>query len=643
MKLSLKTAKTFAKRILALGAGIGIMASGALMANAGGPQSFNNLSDDYATTQVAVAGHDYATTTTAAVGDTVRVFLWDHATDPSADDAQGVHLQISLDNGFSGSHNVIGTVSATNATTATSTAVINVNGTSRVSYVPNSAKFYRNVGGAMTEVNWPAGVNPNDIVGAGVTVGNQKACWAYAQAATIDLHIEGGNAAINTNKTVELDGGQAVFGNSASAQPGDVVNFKIFLQNTGTATGVAPYVTDTLDSHLAYVPGSTQVRTKVNNADVDSAYADSNITMNGQTLTWHFGDMLPRPDASLYLIFSARVAAPASFPVGVTNLQNCAVSGFNGISANTNCVAVQVTRNADKVVTFSIRKEVTNLTKGDGQWFNATQSGVAASGDVLGYRLIVINTGNTPAQNVTVKDLLPAGLTYAGNMKAYDRDHTNGVDVAGSDLVNNGYVYSTIANGTSLYKSITFSAKVADVCSADQALTNTAQVIYNGQVVAHDYAAVNESCSHSLVINKQIQDPTTHEWKKDIGTVHEGDILTYQIYVQNNGNTTTTNTVVRDVLPQQVTYVKNSLSIDAEFMLDQNVQNGFLNGGMLITNLKPGGGKLIMFQVKVNECPPLGNIAIRNAGFAKADGIAEMASYADATIIVRKPVFSFHL
>jgi uncharacterized repeat protein (TIGR01451 family)/fimbrial isopeptide formation D2 family protein len=646
MKLSTnipKAWKALTKRVLALGAGIGIMASGAVMATAASPQSFNNLPDDYATTQVARVGQDYAPSTTANVGDTVTVFLWDHATEPSADDAHQVHLQISLDNGYATSHNILGAVSATNATTASSTAIVNVNTTSRITYVPDSAKFYRNVGGAMTQVNWPAGVNPNDIVGAGVTVGDQKACWAYAQAATIQVHIEGGNAAIVTNKTVELDGGQPTFANSASAQPSDVVNFKIFLQNTGTATGVAPYITDTLDNRFAYIAGSSYTRTKVNNADVDQAYADSNIAINGQTMTWKFADMLPRPDASVYLLFRARVAAPASFPVGVTNVPNCALSGFTGVSANTNCVNVAVTRSADKVVSFSIRKEVTNLTKGDGQWFNAGHSGVAAAGDLLGYRLIVINTGNTPAKNVTIKDILPAGIAFAGNMKTYDQDHTSGVDVASSDLVNNGYVYSTITNGTSEYKSITFTGKVADVCNGDQTLKNVAQVIYNGQVQVQDFASVNESCSHSLVITKEIQDPATHEWKKDIGTVHEGDILTYRIQVQNNGNATTTNTIVRDVLPQQVAFVNNSLSIDGEFMLDQNVQNAFMHDGMLITNLKPGGGKLMMFQVKVNECPPLGNIAIRNAGFAKADGIAELTSTADATIIVRKPTFNFHL
>lgn len=619
--------------------------SGVFTANAVATPVFNGNSSDYPTLQVARPGQNWGTSTSANPGDIINLLVWDHN---SAENtvAQNVKIKIALPSGVANTHSVSATLSANNAASVTGTIAVNASAETKLTYINNSAVFYRNVNGTMQQVGWPSTVtDPNAVVGAGIYLGDQIGCWQYSQAVLIQARVEGVSPAISTNKKVELAGGSETFGNTAVAQPGDAVNFKIYLENTGAGTGVNPRITDTLDSHLTYIPDSSYMIIKRNNQDYQVPLLDELINFNGQTITWAFENMAGTPDAALYLIFQARVAPAASFPVGTTVLENQATSSFDGVTAATNEVTISVTRNPDPVVNFSLRKEVTNLTLGDSKWYDE-QYASASPGDELAYRLILTNTGNIPGNNVTLKDILPAGISFNGDVKLYNSQYPNGLVIPGNDIVNNGYVFAQVVNGTANAQTIVFRAKVTQDCSGNNTLTNWGLVIYDSTEKARDGATVTFTCTRGLIITKDILDPQDNQYKDVMtGFARESQVLSYRINVQNNGNAIVRLPKLRDILPAQVTYVYNSLAIDGEFM-SAAIQSAFIasatdpNSGVILTDLNPGMGKVITFQVKINDCPPLGDQILTNTAMVGATGVAEISDTAKATLRVQVPVFT---
>lgn len=634
----LKPFKRVAQKILAATTLAAFMlGAGSFTALAGdGTPIFNNLPDDYPTLQVAKTGGTWGTSVSASPGETISLLVWDHNSVPDTI-ARNVQIKVNLPTVFANTHTPTASVSADNAATVTGSSTVNVGTSSKLQYVPGSAKFLRNVGGTMTIVSWPASVtNPDEVVTSGINVGDQKGCWADAQAVLLQVKIVGGTSAINTNKKVELVGGAGGFADSAKVSPNDEVAFRIFVENTGTAKGTNVRVIDTLDSRLTYSPGSSYMVEKIAGSDVKTIIPDSSIKFEGQKITYAFKDMEPKPDAAIYLYFKARVAGPDSFPVGDTILKNKATVTFDLVSKDTNEVAITVTKFPAPVITFSLRKEVTNRTLGDSKWYDEELAS-AAPGDTISYRLIAQDTGDTPATNVTLKDILPDGVSFLGNVKLFNKDYPTGTTIAGDAIVKAGYLFSSIINGSDNIQTIIFDAKITTDCLGTKTMINKAQIIYLGIVQAEDTAKVIISCVKGLIITKDALDASDMTYKNDIGIVKEGQIITYRVLVQNNGTVPLINVLTKDVLPSQVSYVNNSLAIDGEFMSDAVEVAYFSSGGTFLTNLLPGIGKTITFQVKVNECPPLGDIPLINTAFAKADGVTEISDTAKATVRVIKP------
>lgn len=608
--------------------------SGGLLARALDKPVFNNLPEDNATLLVAKSGQPWTDKVDTTIGEYLTLQVWDHNTVVGTT-AQNVNIKVTLPTNPAKNLYPQATVSADNADSVSGIVTVSSNTENTLSYVDGSAELLKNVNGHMTKVNWPTNINPDEVVTKGINLGNQDGCWPYVQAVRITVRINGSRTQINTNKRVELTGGAKLFDVTADAQPGDMVSYKIFVQNTGDVTGRDVKVVDTLDSKLTYIPESSFLLVKVNNADQTLILQDKDITFSGKTITWHFADMAPSPDAAFYLIFKARVANKDAFQVGKTVINNVATSSFYGASEVTNNVVVNVTKQVEPVVSFSLRKEVKNITNGDSKWYDQ-QLASAAPGDTISYRLILVNTGNTTANNVYLKDILPAGVTYDNNAKLYNTQIPNGVAINGSSLFTTGYLIPTIVNGNDNLQTIIFNARLTNNCSGQQNLVNKSQAIYNNAVRAQDDATVIFSCTRGMIITKDIQDPKTGAYVDQIGVVRESQILSYRINVQNNGNTTLTNPILRDILPSQVDYVANSLSIDGEFM-SIDIQSAFFNQGIVLTNLTPGLGKDVRFQVRIKDCPPLGNMILTNTAFTKADGVTEISDTAKATLQVSVP------
>lgn len=620
-----------------------VLAAGVVTASAtaGGP-IFNNLPQDYPTLQVQKAGDSgWNTSIQSTNGEYLNLLIWAHNTQVGTT-AQNTKVKISLPTTFSTSHTPEATVWAANAAAVNGQVQITTSSQSKLSYVNNSAKLMKNVNGSMQFVSWPTGIDPNAVVTAGgVDLGNIDGCWTYAQAVMLQVRVEGGQAAISTNKKVALP--LSTFADSVDARPGDAVEYRVFIENTGTATGIAPQIVDFINAKTDYIPGTSSIRAKVDNQDVDQPIPEANVKKEPQgdgttKLTWQFTDMGPTPDTALYLHFQVRIKPADSFVIGKTVIPNQANSSFaGGVAADTNTVTVNVQRDADPVVTFNLFKEVANLTLGDTDWKNGEPPAVASPGDLMAYRMIITNTGNVTATNVTLKDLLPAGLTYqAGTSRIYNSQTGDAGRAISDSWITSGYTFDTFAAGTPNQQIIYFRAKLTDNCTGRTTVTNTAQVWYQSKKMAEDTASAVFTCTRGLVLIKEVLDPKDGVYKQDIGTVAEETVLTYRINVLNNGNITLINPQIKDVLPAYVTYINNSLSIDGEFM-SSAVQSNFFNGGIILTNLTPGLGKQIIFQVKTAACPPLGDTVIVNTAYAWAQDLAQISSQAKAVIRVTRP------
>ena len=106
-----------------------------------------------------------------------------------------------------------------------------------------------------------------------------------------------------------------------------------------------------------------------------------------------------------------------SFNQNISNLSNNTTYHFRAVVQGTNGTVygqdmIFTTTGSEAVPTLTISKKVINLTSGNLNWQASVN---AKSGDVLAF-VITIQAGNQDVHNVFVRDILPAGLTYKGNM-----------------------------------------------------------------------------------------------------------------------------------------------------------------------------------------------------------------------------------
>jgi uncharacterized repeat protein (TIGR01451 family) len=640
--------KRFAQRflpVLAIGAAVAV---GAASATANGPQ-FNNLANDRKTLsiidpalQAAGNPNPFVQTYNAQVGNTVQMMIWAHNTQEGTT-AINTRAKLALPTTAGTSLVSTGTVSANNASSVSATTTVVTTQEASLAYVPNSARLmaYNSSSNRYEVVNWPTGINGNDVVGAnGVSLGNIDGCWSYAKAILVQVRVEGTTPNIVTNKRVAVGNG-SLEQIDVTANPADAVRYRIFVQNDGTGTARNLKVTDVLDARHTYIPGSSELRIKQNGNDVDVPIADSAIQFTNQAngavqLTYSLNDMAPRPDAAVYLYFKARLKDASAFNIGLNTIPNTATVTSTAPSATTNQTTIAVTRNADPVVSFTLTKAAANL--GDAEWKELVPL-TTSPGSTIAFRLVLTNTGNTDAQNVTLRDIMPAGLDFVpGTVKLINSANPNGVSINDS-VVAGGYVFATVRPGTGNQQIVTFQARVPDACSATITRVNTGVVTWNGAERARDTADVIVSCTNGLNLQKLVLDPNDNVFKQTAGDVRAGQVITYRIIVSNSGNTTLQNPIVRDVLPQWVTYLPNTLRVDNETQV-QSGQNAFFGNGLVLTNLTKGMGKVIEFQVKVIECP-YDSVTVTNTAFARADAVAQISSSASFYIRAGAPTFGF--
>lgn len=263
----------------------------------------------------------------------VRIYVHNNAASNLNLVAQNVMARLAVPTQTANRIQVDGYVNSTNAspTSVWDQAVFHGanNASFKLDYVANSA-YYKNAKG---QFNLGDG-----IVGSGAKLGYDKmdgnipGCFEYSGA--VFLKVKAKTTDFNISKTVrKADTGS--FTENATVNPGEKVDFQLYLKNTGGLNQTTVSIKDILPTGLTYVPDTTYVRDSQGLRKVNDG-----ITAGGMTM----GSYLPNGD--VYVKFTAKVAANEALTVcGPNTLVNkmSATTAESGTKTDTATVTVNKT------------------------------------------------------------------------------------------------------------------------------------------------------------------------------------------------------------------------------------------------------------------------------------------------------------
>jgi uncharacterized repeat protein (TIGR01451 family) len=349
---------------------------------------------------------------------------------------------------------------------------------------------------------------------------------------------------LHAEKLVSVNGGPFVHSNTA--QPGDVLTYKITTTNSGDADATNVPVSDDISAILAH-------------AGYDNDASNGGV-LNGSTLDWTIPS-IAKNGGSVSLTFS--VTLDATFPSGTTDLPNTAV--VTGPGSNCEAGSDDAACSTDTTVEATPDLNAEKLVSvNDGPFVH---SGSAKPGDTLTFHLTITNTGDGDAADVPVSDDISALLAHA----TYDNDASDGGILNGSTL---SWTIPSIAGkggSVTLSFSVTLSSEFPD--GATQ-LPNT--VVVTGPGSNCEAGSEDAACSTSttveiptLGLEKSNNAPIEtidlgNGQTAELPTAKEGATVTYTLKYTTNG-VPQTNGVLLDVMPAGLSYVNGSATNSDEF------------------------------------------------------------------------------
>ena len=167
-------------------------------------------------------------------------------------------------------------------------------------------------------------------------------------------------------------------------------------------------------------------------------------------------------------------------------------------------------------------------------------------GDTVTFEILVVNNGAALATNVDLTDLLPAGLTATA---------ANGTATQGTyDAATGLWMIGALANGGTA--TLTLEGTV-DVGEGGNTITNITTAATGDQP---DPSTAGDDLEEAIVVNDAADLVTVKTLASLDATPAEGDTVTFQIQVTNNGGAQATNVSLVDTLPAGITYTADTTS-----------------------------------------------------------------------------------
>ena len=304
------------------------------------------------------------------------------------------------------------------------------------------------------------------------------------------------------------DGGTVNAGNTAT--------FTIVVTNLGPGSATSVTLTDNLPAGYTWTLGGA-----------DALDCSINTVPNPDVLSCNFGTLADDETRTITL------SAP-------TSAANCAVIPNTANVAATNEPAGATGNNSDSG-DIDVLCALIDIEK------TANPVGPVNAGDEIGFDIVVRNTGDGTANDVSVTDNLPAGIDWSID-PAVDGCSISGL--VGAEVLT--CTRATLAGGASFTVHIEGVTDAAD-CGT---VNNTASVTTSNDGQDSDGASVDIRCPDVQALKVA-----------DGSTVNAGDEIGFTVTIRNNGTGTAYDATASDTLPAGIDWAidgpANGWSIDA--------------------------------------------------------------------------------
>jgi uncharacterized repeat protein (TIGR01451 family) len=329
---------------------------------------------------------------------------------------------------------------------------------------------------------------------ATVTTAGSKTNTATVSADPFDLVPGNNSASASISQLLDLAVSKSV--DNPAPNVGTNVTFTVGVSNTGTNTANGVVIHDALPAGLTWVSD------------------DAGGTYNHTTGDWTIGTMAANTSATLHIV------ATVSTPGAKTNTASVGhVNETQTSLLNDSATATVTPPQADLAVT------------------KVVDNGSPDIGSNVNWTVTVHNNGGSAATNVTISDVLQAGLAWVSDDSSGAYNHGTGLWTVGS-----------LANGG------TATLNVNATVTSGGTKTNTASVGHSDQ---YDPVAGNNSATATLT-TKQADIGVAKT--VDNATPNVGATIHYSLTATNNGPDTATSLIVTDLLPAGVSYVSSAPS-----------------------------------------------------------------------------------
>jgi uncharacterized repeat protein (TIGR01451 family) len=333
--------------------------------------------------------------------------------------------------------------------------------------------------------------------------------------------------------------------------------YQIVVTNDGPSDAQDVVVTDTLDANVTFENASI-------GCTHDGSPADGVVTCDVGTL--------PAGESRTYLI-AVKVGDVAP-GIELTNVVTATspTADLEATDSVTTAVKTEIGPTADVGITKT----------------QISPTGVVTAGERVTYTLTITNSGPSPATNVRVLELVPAGTTAIEITARNPDSAAEDCSLGGSCYL--GTVY------TDTEATVTVVLEVDPDFEGDS-LVNTASV-------SADQADTDPSDNFAQTSTPVDRSASLSIEKLDLGDpVLAGEIIVYQLVVSNGGPSAATGVLVSDTVPLSTTFVAASPPC---------VESGGVISCALGT-LAPDDTETVWIQVRVDDLAPDGTVITNTA------------------------------
>lgn len=339
---------------------------------------------------------------------------------------------------------------------------------------------------------------------------------------------------------------------------GDTITYTILLTNTGNTNATNITFTDLIPNGTTFITDSVTI---------------DGITQIGLNPNTGITIGAIAPNSSISIAFQVTATStPVQNPIA-----NSATASYTFI-ADPNAPIVSRTVTSNTVFTTINTATILSLKQVDKSF--------SRIGDTLTYTVALTNNGNSSAQNVIFTDTIPSGTAFIADTFSINR-----IPQSGANPVN-GVNIGSITAGTTV--TVSFQVTVTSL-STENPIVNFSSTSY--QLVSPPDAETSISNPVSTQIKEAILSMAKNE---SVSFADIGQTAFYTTSISNIGNTDATNIVFTDVLPNGVTFVPNTLTVDGVLQPNANP-----NTGVLLAALPPNEIYSIAFQVAVSSIPSI--------------------------------------